>query len=112
MRFARITAMTRPTLLLSIGLSTALLASSVQADSKSADYDDYASQEETVGFFSGAILGGLAGGPPGAILGAAIGAFAGDGQQALLLAEKREAWSDIVEQLVNNARVAHGDPDG
>lgn len=74
--------MTRPTLLLSIGLSTALLASSVQADSKSADYDDYASKEETVGFFSGVILGGLAGGPPGAILGAAIGAFAGDGQQA------------------------------
>lgn len=74
--------MTRPTLLLSIGLSTALLAGSVQADTKSADYDDYASKEETVGFFSGAILGGLAGGPPGAILGAAIGAFAGDGQQA------------------------------
>lgn len=74
--------MTRPTLLLSIGLSTALLASSVHADTRPADYHANASKEEAVGFFSGALLGGLVGGPPGAMLGAAIGAFAGDGQLA------------------------------
>ncbi len=77
--------MTRPSLLLSLGLGAALLATGAQAgssDAQASSKDNYASSEETVGFFSGALLGGLAGGPPGAILGAAIGAFAGDGQEA------------------------------
>lgn len=78
--------MTRPSQLLSFGLSLGLAAAltsvSVHADTRTADYDDYASKEEAIGFFSGALLGGLAGGPPGAILGAAIGAFSGDGQLA------------------------------
>ena len=66
----------------SLGLTAALLAGSAHADTRPADYDDYASKEETIGFFSGAVLGGLAGGPAGAVIGAAIGAFTGDGQQA------------------------------
>ena len=36
------------------------------------------SAEESFGFMSGAILGGLSGGPPGVLLGAGFGAFLGD----------------------------------
>lgn len=56
--------------------------SSAYADTQRADYNSPASKEETTGFFSGLLLGGLAGGPPGVIVGGALGALMGDGWHA------------------------------
>lgn len=55
---------------------------SAHADTQRADYNPPASRAETTGFFSGALLGGLAGGPPGVIVGGALGALLGDGLHA------------------------------
>ena len=88
---------------LSLGLTAALASASVHADTRAADYNDYASKEEAIGFFSGAILGGIAGGPPGAFLGAAIGAFSGDGH----LARKRvgEMQSELLSAQIEADRL-------
>ena len=64
-------------------LSLTLAAGSAFAAPLPASYDEQrASREEAAGFFSGALIGGLAGGPPGVIFGAAIGALTGDGFNA------------------------------
>jgi sortase system peptidoglycan-associated protein len=67
---------------LSLVLLVSVAATAVHADTKRANYENPASAEETSGFFSGAILGGLAGGPPGIIIGGAIGALIGEGWNA------------------------------
>ena len=55
-----------------------IFSSSVLYASPEQSSDSYNSVEETTGFLSGAILGGLAGGPPGVIIGAGFGVFLGD----------------------------------
>lgn len=66
----------------SLALVFTLASATAVADSQRADYQNPASKEEATGFFSGAVLGGLAGGPPGVIVGAAFGALFGDGWRA------------------------------
>jgi len=66
----------------SLALVFSIASFSAAADTHRADYQNPASREETTGFFSGAVLGGLAGGPPGVIVGAAFGALFGDGWRA------------------------------
>ncbi len=66
----------------SLALVFSVLSATAAADSQRADYQNPASAEQTTGFFSGAVLGGIAGGPPGVIIGAAFGALAGDGWRA------------------------------
>jgi len=87
-------------------VAATLIATPAMADSSDAvqaEYEDHASTEETVGFFSGAVIGALAGGPPGAILGAAIGAFAGDGQEARRHA--REMQSELLTARIETDRL-------
>ena len=67
---------------IAISLILALTSISVNAADKRADYDAPATKEETAGFFSGIVLGGLAGGPPGLIVGGTLGALMGDGWHA------------------------------
>ena len=55
-----------------------IFSSSVLYASPEQSNDSHNSVEETTGFLSGAILGGLAGGPPGVIIGAGFGVFLGD----------------------------------
>ena len=55
---------------------------SAQAADQDANYGRTASGEETTGFFSGIVVGGLAGGPPGALVGGVFGALLGDGWHA------------------------------
>jgi len=74
---------------------------SVHAASKRADYDAPASTEETRGFFSGILLGGLAGGPPGVIVGGALGALMGDGWHAK--AEVGNLQADLYESQLQIA---------
>lgn len=64
-------------LCLIIGFNLSTISSTYAAER--ADYDAPASTEETTGFFSGLLLGGLAGGPPGVVIGGALGAIVGDG---------------------------------
>lgn len=65
-----------------LALLFSVVTGTANADTQRADYQNPASPEETAGFFSGAVLGGLAGGPPGIIVGAAFGALFGDGWHA------------------------------
>lgn len=67
---------------ISLALVFSVASATAAADTQRADYQNPASPEETTGFFSGAVLGGLAGGPPGVIVGAAFGAMFGDGWRA------------------------------
>ena len=66
----------------SIALVFSVLSATAAADTQRAEYENPASPAQTTGFFSGAVLGGIAGGPPGVIIGAAFGALAGDGWRA------------------------------
>ena len=50
---------------------------SLHAQSKH-EVRNHISHNESFGFISGAILGGLSGGPPGVLLGAGFGALLGD----------------------------------
>lgn len=109
--------MTRQLLfILALGFTTA----SAQAAEQEANYGRTASSEETTGFFSGIVVGGLAGGPPGAIVGGVFGALLGDGWHAkqrvgdmqanlfelqLQLAQQREA----VEAAQRTLRLAQSE---
>lgn len=76
-------------------LTLSLATGTALADTQRANYHDpKASMEEAAGFFSGAIIGGLAGGPPGVIVGAAIGALTGDGFKA------RKEINDVRAELI------------
>ena len=67
---------------ISLALVFSAVSATAAAESQHADYQNSASPAQTTGFFSGAVLGGIAGGPPGVIIGAAFGALAGDGWRA------------------------------
>ena len=67
---------------ISIALVFSIASATAVADSQRAPYQNPPSRQETTGFFSGAVLGGLAGGPPGVIVGAAFGALFGEGWRA------------------------------
>ncbi|MEX0964681.1 MAG: sortase-associated OmpA-like protein PdsO [Pseudohongiellaceae bacterium] len=84
-----------------LALVFSIVSATAVADSQRADYQTPSSKEETTGFLSGAILGGIAGGPPGVILGAAFGALAGDGWRAR--AEVGELQTNLYE---NQLRLA------
>jgi len=84
----------------SLALVLSLASATAAADTQRADYQT-SSKEETTGFFSGAVLGGVAGGPPGVIIGAAFGALAGDGWRAR--AEVGELQANLYE---NQLRLA------
>ena len=67
---------------ISLALILSISAGNALADTTRANYKNTASIQETTGFVSGLLLGGVAGGPPGAILGGALGALFGEGRQA------------------------------
>ena len=66
----------------SLALILSISAGSALADSNRAVYQDAPSIQETTGFISGLVLGGLAGGPPGAVIGSGLGALFGEGRKA------------------------------
>lgn len=85
----------------SLALVLSLATATAAADTQRADYQTQSSKEETAGFFSGAVLGGIAGGPPGVIIGAAFGALAGDGWRAR--AEVGELQANLYESQLRLA---------
>jgi len=88
----------------SLAFIVSIFAGNTLADSSHADYQNTASIEETTGFVSGLIVGGLVGGPPGAILGGGFGALFGDGWRARIQVNDLQASLHISQLEVAAAK--------
>jgi outer membrane protein OmpA-like peptidoglycan-associated protein len=74
--------------LITLAVSAALAAQPLQAADGSSETPKKASKQETIGVFTGLVLGAVAGGPIGAALGSGAGAWLGDRYHKQLLAKQ------------------------